>query len=107
MKEYKTISNTMTLPHKYGAGPVITKFYDGLRQGKILANTCPHCKKTYVPAVRSVRMPCQDGQMVELSGKGEVVSWAYTDKPFFGLPCEPPFITALIRLAGTDCDFCT
>jgi uncharacterized OB-fold protein len=106
MKEFKTITNTIRLPHKYGAGPVITRFYDGLRQGKILANVCPKCKRAYVPA-RSICPKClvKMDKWVELSGTGEVVSWAYTEKEFFGSPCEPPFVTALIRLAGTDCDF--
>ena len=106
MKEFKTITNTVRLPHKYGAGPVFTQFYDGLRAGKIMANVCPKCKRTYVPA-RSICPKCliKMDKWVELSGKGEVVSWAFTDKPFFGSPCEPPFIAALIRLSGTDCDF--
>ena len=106
MKEFKTITNTVRLPHKYGAGPVFTQFYDGLRAGKIMANVCPKCKRTYVPA-RSICPEClvKMDKWVELSGKGEVVSWAFTDKPFFGSPCEPPFIAALIRLSGTDCDF--
>ena len=106
MKEFKTITNTVRLPHKYGAGPVFTQFYAGLRAGKIMANVCPKCKRTYVPA-RSICPKCliKMDKWVELSGKGEVVSWAFTDKPFFGSPCEPPFIAALIRLSGTDCDF--
>ena len=106
MKEFKTITNTVRLPHKYGAGPVFTEFYAGLRAGKIMANVCPKCKRTYVPA-RSICPEClvKMDKWVELSGKGEVVSWAFTDKPFFGSPCEPPFIAALIRLSGTDCDF--
>jgi uncharacterized OB-fold protein len=106
MKEYKTLTNTIRLPHKYGAGPVFTQFYDGLRDGKLLANVCPKCKRTYVPA-RSIcpECLCSMDKWVELSGKGEIVSWAFTDKPFFGSPCEPPFVAALIRLDGTDCDF--
>jgi len=105
-KDYNTLENIIRLPHKYAAGPVFTRFYDGLRSGKILGTSCPKCNKVLVPA-RSFCPQCHANQdeFVEVAQEGEVVSWAYSDKEFFGSPGKPPFITALIRLDGTDCDF--
>lgn len=106
MKDFKTLTNVIRLPHKYGAGPVVTKFYNGLREGKLLGNVCPKCRKTFVPA-RSLCPEClvKMDTWVEVSDQGVLVSWAYTDKEFFGSPVKPPFVTALIKLDGADCNF--
>ena len=33
------------------------------------------------------------------------MAWCYTNYKYFGMPTEPPFIGALIRLEGTDVNF--
>ncbi len=105
-KDYNTISNVIRLPHKYAAGPTFTRFYSGLKEGKIYATSCPACKKVFVPA-RSFCPGCLTNldEWIEVSQEGEVVSWVYSNKEFFGMPGKPPVVLALIRLDGTDCDF--
>ncbi|MBN2539265.1 MAG: Zn-ribbon domain-containing OB-fold protein [Deltaproteobacteria bacterium] len=105
-KDYNTINNVIRLPHKYAAGPTFTKFYNGLKEGKIYATSCPACEKVFVPA-RSFCPGCLANldEWIEVSQEGEVVSWAYSNKEFFGMPGKPPVVLALIRLDGTDCDF--
>jgi uncharacterized OB-fold protein len=44
------------------------------------------------------------GEWVELSQNGEIVTWTWAGLPFLGMPVQPPFVAALIRLNGTDCD---
>ncbi len=105
-KDFYTLENVIRLPHKYAAGPSFTRFYSGLKEEKILGTVCPSCKKTFVPA-RSFCPGClvDLDEWVEVSQEGEVVSWAYTEKEFFGMPGTPPAIVALIKLDGTDCNF--
>jgi uncharacterized OB-fold protein len=105
-KDFYTVSNVIRLPHKYAAGPTFTRFYNGLEEGKIYGTSCPSCKKTFVPARSFCPGCCANlDEWVEVSQEGEVVSWTYTDKEFFGMPEKPPVVLALIRLDGTDCDF--
>jgi uncharacterized OB-fold protein len=105
-KEFKTLMNVVELPHKYAVGKTFTRFYKGLEEKKIFGTRCPSCNKVFVPA-RSFCPVCQVDapEWIEVSQQGQVVSWTYSDKPYFGAPAEPPVITALIRLAGADCDF--
>jgi hypothetical protein len=42
---------------------------------------------------------------VEVSQEGTVVAWVLTNYRYFAQPIEPPFISALIKLDGTDCNF--
>jgi uncharacterized OB-fold protein len=105
-KDYNTMSNVIRLPHKYAAGSTFTRFYDGLKESKIYGTSCPTCEKVFVPA-RSFCPGCLTDlkEWVEVSQEGEIVSWAYSNKEFFGMPGKPPVVLALIRLDGTDCDF--
>ncbi|MCX5858230.1 MAG: DNA-binding protein, partial [Deltaproteobacteria bacterium] len=34
-----------------------------------------------------------------------LTAWSYVNYRYFGMPTEPPFISALLRLDGTDVDF--
>ena len=105
-KNFKTIEHQVWLPHKFCIGPVFSRFYEGLKQEKILGNQCPKCNKVLVPA-RSFCPECQ----VDMKGwkevfqEGEIVSWVLAGHDFFGAPAEPPFIGALIKLDGTGCNF--
>jgi len=106
-KDYNTLKHVVRLPHKYAAGPVWTRFYEGLKQGKIYGTKCPRCNKVFVPA-RGYCPSCHVDmdEWIEDLQQGEIVSWAFsTSHEFFGMPVKPPFIIALIRLDGTDCNF--
>lgn len=105
-KEFKTKMKVLELPHKYGAGKTFTKFYDGLREGKILGTECPQCGVVHVPG-RSLCPKCYavEDKWVEVKQSGTIVSWTQTDKDFMDKPCEGTCTMALIRLEGTGCDF--
>jgi len=103
-KDYNTLRHVVRLPHSYAAGPVWTRFYEGLKEEKIYGTRCDKCSRIYVPA-RSFCPNCLENldEWVEVSQEGEVVSWAYSsNREFFGMQVKPPFIIALIRLDNTD-----
>ena len=106
IKDFSTLRHEVWLPHKYAVGPVFHRFYEGLKQEKILGNECPVCRKVYVPARTFCPVCYVDmGEWREMSQEGEILSWVIARQPFFGMPAEPPFVGALIRLDGADCHF--
>lgn len=105
-KHFSTLKHNVWLPYRFAVGPVFQRFYEGLREEKILGNQCPRCHKILVPA-RTFCPECHVDmdEWREVSQEGEIVSWILARKPFFGMPAKPPFIAGLIRLDGVDCRF--
>ncbi len=44
-------------------------------------------------------------EWVVCAQEGRLISWCLTDYQYFAQPIDPPFITALVRLDGTDVNF--
>ena len=93
-------------PFNWSIGKHGSKFLAEIRDNKkIFGVRCPKCGKVLVPA-RTFCPECFDDmdEWVEVSQQGEIVTWILAHKEFFGMPVDPPFVAALIRLEGTDCD---
>ena len=104
-KHFRTLKHEVRLPYQFSTGPIVHRFYEGLKEKKILSNSCPSCRKVLVPA-RSFCPLCNVdmGELIETAQEGAVTSWTVVNDGFHGMPVIPPFIGALIRLDGTDCD---
>ena len=105
-KHYGTLYSEVKLPFKFSVGPVFFKFFEALKEKKIIGNTCPKCGKTLVPP-RSFCPVCyvEMGEFQEIPQQGELVSWTIVNKSIPGAPVDPPFIIGLIKLDETDCNF--
>jgi len=105
-KHFSTVKHDVWLPYKFAVGPAFHRFYEGLKEQKILGNQCPACARTMVPP-RTFCPSCNVdmGEWVELPQEGEIVSWTWASKPFLGMPVDPPFVGALIRLDAANCNF--
>ena len=105
MKHYHTTPSNVWIPFEFSVGPVMSRFYEGLKEAKIWSNQCPECQRVLVPA-RSFCPECRVDmqEWKEVPAEGEIVTWTQVNVPVFGLPIEPPFISALIRLDQTDCN---
>jgi len=105
-KEFRTIKTEIRLPYELAYGETWTRFFEGLQEKKIYGNTCPKCNRVLVPA-RAFCPRCfvDMDKWVEVSQEGTLIAWSYTNYKYFGMPTEPPFIGALIRLDGTDVNF--
>ena len=105
-KYFSTLKHNVWLPYRFALGPVFHRFFEGLKEEKIWGNKCPRCGKVLVPA-RTFCPECKldMDEWVQVSQEGQVAAWTLAAKEFYGAPVEPPFIGALIRLDGTDCDF--
>jgi uncharacterized OB-fold protein len=105
-KNFSVLQHQVWLPYRISVGPTFHRFYEGLKWKKIWGNQCPKCDKTLVPA-RTFCPECfvDMDEWKEVSQEGAVSTWTVANYEFYGMPADPPFIGALIRLDGTDCDF--
>lgn len=97
---------TVEMPYARTLGPVLSRFFTGLRDGELWAN------KT---ATGTVQFPPfeydpQNGSTasddwVQLDGTGTVTTWAWIEEPLRNHLLQEPFAWALIRLDGADTDF--
>ncbi len=105
-KEYRTLKTEIRLPYELSYGPVWTRFFEGLAEKKIYGTRCTKCGRVLVPA-RSFCPRCfvDTDEWIEVAQTGVLTAWCYVNYRYFGMPTEPPFISALLRLDGTDVDF--
>jgi uncharacterized OB-fold protein len=105
-KEYRTIETEVRLPYRLAYGETWTRFFEGMKEEKIYGSKCTKCNRVLVPA-RTFCPRCfvDTDEWVECSQEGTLVCWVLTNYRYFAQPIEPPFISALIRLDGTDVNF--
>ena len=105
-KGHAILETEATVPYELAKGPNWWRFFEEFKNERIFGTKCPECQRVLVPA----RGFCPDcfmdmDEWVEISTEGEVTGWSMTNFHYFGMPTEPPFITAQIRLDGSDTDF--
>lgn len=105
MSETSIPKTTVEMPYVRTLGPVISRFFTGLRDGEIWANKtsagtvqCPPFE--YDPS--SGADAADD--WVQLDGTGTVTSWAWIEEPLRNHLLQEPFAWCLIRLDGADTD---
>ena len=93
------------LDYSVTVGEVYTKFYEGLKDKKILANKCGKCGRIYVPPRPFCDM-CfvETDKWLEVKPKGVVQTFTVTYQKFENLP-DPPYITAVIKMDGSATSF--
>ncbi|MCO8129105.1 OB-fold domain-containing protein [Acidimicrobiia bacterium EGI L10123] len=97
--------DTVEMPYVRTLGPVISRFFTGLRDGEIWANKtrtgkvqCPPFE--YDPYTGE----SASDDWVQLDGTGTVSSWAWVEEPLRNHLLQEPFAWCLIRLDGADTD---
>ena len=105
-KEYRTTPNNVALPYRWALGGVWTKFFDELKEEKIVGTRCDKCGKVFVPA-RPFCPGCLGDmkEWVEVAQEGTIESWNLVRNKFHGQVKEPPYAMALIHLDGADNNF--
>lgn len=83
-----------------------TRYLNGLKEGRLLGQRCPQCRKVYIPP----RGACPvDGvpteQEVELPDRGIVTTFCIVNVPFLGQKIKPPYVAAYVLLDGADIAF--
>lgn len=94
----------MEAKYLYTSGKAGEKFFEGLMDGKILANECPECGKVYVPP----RLYCEDcfvrteDDYIELEGTGTIRCYTVARTDTYEEELEEPEIWAIIDIHGAD-----
>ena len=91
---------------EHSASEQETAYLLGLREGKLIGQRCPVCRKVYIPP----RGACPvDGvpteEAVELPDRGIVTTFCIVNVPFQGQRIKPPYVAAYVLLDGADIAF--
>ena len=102
-REVEIIGLEWVQKYKHSLGKY-SKFFLALEEGKFLATQCNKCGRTWSPP----RPACPDclrpTRWVELSGKGELISWSvlhYAPK-MLADRLETPYVLAYVKMDGAD-----
>lgn len=100
------IVTPVILDYDYVASPEESAFGRGLKEGRILAQSCPQCHKVYVPprgACPTCGVPTTD--IHELPDTGIVTTFCIVNVPYLGQKIKPPYVSAYVLLDGADIAF--
>ncbi len=105
-KEYRTLKTEIHLPYELAYGATWTRFFEGMKERKYSRRNAASAAGCSCP--RGASVPPASSTPTsgwKSNSKGTLMAWCYTNYRYFGMPTEPPFIGALIRLDGTDVNF--
>jgi uncharacterized protein len=95
------VDTPISLQYSYTPGVAASRFLRSLERGEIVGQRCPSCGKVYVPPRGACSMcGVATSEELVLTGKGTITTFCVTSVPSPGL--EPPYVTAWIRLDGSD-----
>ncbi|MFD0924861.1 Zn-ribbon domain-containing OB-fold protein [Williamsia deligens] len=85
-------------------GPVLGRFADGIRAGRIVGGRTAAGTVMVPPSEFDPETGAPTTEFVDVGPVGTVTSWSWQPTPLPGQPSETPFAWALIRLDGADTD---
>jgi uncharacterized OB-fold protein len=94
LKSARTLQITYNLPISR-----TSKFWKGLKEGKVYATTCKKCGKLHFPPVADCG-DCGSSEMkwTELDGKGEIVTFTQVFVKPASFQKEPDYVVAIAEL---------
>lgn len=103
--EALTAPHHLTYTYKRSLGPVLSAFFTGLRDRRLLGVRRADGRVLF-PA-REYDPDTSEGlsELVEVEPTGVVTSWAWVAKPRRQQPLDRPFAYALVKLDGADTAF--
>ncbi|MGZ8177145.1 Zn-ribbon domain-containing OB-fold protein [Williamsia sp. SKLECPSW1] len=85
-------------------GPVLGRFADGIREGRIVAGRTAAGTVMVPPSEFDPETGAPTTDFVDVGPVGTVTTWSWQPTPLPGQPLDRPFAWALIRLDGADTD---
>jgi uncharacterized OB-fold protein len=89
-------------PYLRSVGPVLGRFFTGLREGRIEGIRTASGRVLVPPMEYDPDTGEATGEFVEVGHAGVVTTWAWVARPRAKHPLDRPFAWALIRLDGAD-----
>jgi hypothetical protein len=102
------IEKALTAPHKLqytykrSLGPVLSRFFTGLRDRKIFGVRRPDGSVMVPPKEYDPDTSVALDDLVEVADTGVVTSWSWVAKPRTQQPLDHPFAYALVLLDGAS-----
>ena len=101
-EESLTASYVMEFAYTRTLGPVLSDFFTGLRDGKILGIKTQDGRVMVPPQEYDPETSEDLSEMVEVQDTGVVTTWSWIENPREKHPLQKPFGWALIKLDGAD-----
>lgn len=81
------------------------RFFEGLKEKRILGNRCPDCGKVYVPP-QTYCDECfvEPDEWIEQGPEGVLESYTVTFRQFRNMP-EPPYVNGVVRVGASETCF--
>lgn len=98
--EVLSAAHVLEYPYARSVGPVLGRFFTGLRDGRIEGVRADGDLVLVPPTEYDPTSGRAVGEPVEVSDAGVVTTWTWVAEPRPGQPLERPFAFALIRLDG-------
>lgn len=90
----------LTYPYKRTVGPVMSRFFTELRDGKVIGGRAPDGAVIVPPPDFDPVSGAPITEFVDLESTGTVVTWSWNAEPVADQPLTEPFAWALITLDG-------
>ena len=90
--------------YKRTLGPVLTRFFTALRDGKLQGVATADGRVLLPPTQYDPQTGADVGDPVDVGPEGTVATWTWVDDPSPRDPLDTPFAWALIRVDGADTD---
>ena len=101
-EEIIEVPYTWEIPFRYTAGKVLSKFFQALKEKKIIAVRCPKCQRVLLPPRAFCEMCYVPlSEWVEVGDTGIIRAFQICCQQFLGAP-QPPWASGLINLDGVD-----
>jgi uncharacterized OB-fold protein len=91
--------------YRRSVGPVLGRFFTGLRDGRIVGARTPDGRVLVPPMEHDPETGEDLSELVEVGPGGSVTTWAWVHTPRPKHPLERPFAWALIRFDGASSGF--
>lgn len=93
------------LDFRLNVGETDRRFFEGLKEKRILGNRCPECGNVYVPP-QTYCDECfvEPDEWVEQDPEGILESYTVTFREFRNMP-EPPYVNGVIRIGDSETCF--
>ena len=100
--EVLTATHVLEYPYQRSVGPVLGRFFTGLREGRIEGVRADGGVVVVPPTEYDPWSGRAVGEPVEVADAGVVTTWTWVAEPREGQPLDRSFAFALIRLDGAD-----
>ena len=104
-EEYVMVPQKWEIPYKHSAGRVAIRFFNELKNKRIVGAKCPRCKRILVPPWPF----CEQcfvalDEWFQVGEVGTIETFTICYEKFTGLP-DPPYAIGGVKLEGADTSF--